>query len=132
MADYYRQHFAEDGYEPKIIDMYSGDVLEGTELTKLSPYRAKMHEGGLGHLIAEQYRDEIAEKRLPRIYNEEAEKLVGEIRSNVEKRMKLFDYKTLKDLKFAALSDGRRRPQRLPDRLSRSKSDRRAGGRPTS
>ena len=102
MAEYYQKHFYEDGYAPKIIDMYSGDVLEGTELVRLSPYRKQMRNGNLGHLIADQYKDEIAKKRETNIITEaEAEKLVGEIKQNVEKRMTLFDYNKLRDLKFS-------------------------------
>ncbi len=102
MAEYYQKYFHEEDYQPKIIDMYSGDVLENCDLTELSPYRAKMRNGWLGHLIEEQYKDEIIEKRSNALIPEaEAKKLVDEIRHNVEKRMTLFDYKKLKDLKFS-------------------------------
>lgn len=102
MAEYYQKYFHEDDYQPKIIDMYSGDVLEYGRLTTLSPYREQMRDGGLGHLMAEQYKDEIIEKRRrTAIPESEAEKIVDEIRHNVEKRMTLFNYKRLKDLKFS-------------------------------
>ena len=102
MAEYYQKHFKDDAYQPKIIAMYSGDVLEDSFLTELSPYRKQMQNGSLGHLIGEQYKDEIIEKRHTSLISEtEAEKLVEEIRQNVEKRMTLFNYKKLKYLKFS-------------------------------
>jgi Beta-lactamase superfamily domain len=101
MADYYQKNFAESGYQPKIIDMYSGDYLENFELKATSPYRDKMQSGELGHLIDEQYSQEIAAKREKNFITEtDAEKLVGEIRANVEKRMTLYNSEKLKRLKF--------------------------------
>lgn len=102
MADYYRKHFAESGYEPKIFDMYSGDTLEDGELKPLSPYRAEMKNGELNHLIDGQYAAEIAGKREQNFIDEaEAEKLIGEIRQNVEKRITLFSDEKLRKLKFS-------------------------------
>jgi hypothetical protein len=102
MADYYKKHFAESGYEPKIIDMYSGDVLENSELKPLSPYRNQMRNGELGYLIDEQYANEIAEKKKSEFIDEtEAEKLVEAIKSNVEKRMTLYNAEKLNRLKFS-------------------------------
>lgn len=102
MADYYRKYFAESGYEPQIFAMYSGDVLDGGELKPLSPYRKKMQDGGLGNLINEQYADEIAARKEQNFISEaEVEKLIDEIRANIEKRMTLFSAEKLKRLKFA-------------------------------
>lgn len=102
MAEYYAKHFAEAGYEPQIFDMYSGDVLENDELKPLSPYRARMKNGDLNHLIDEQYAPEIEEKRKQKFIDDaEADKLVGEIRQNVEKRMTLFPAQKLQKLKFS-------------------------------
>ncbi len=102
MADYYREHFAEDGYEPLIADMYSGDVLDGTTLVSSSPYREKMKDGGLDHLIDEQYKGEIDERRLKTSVSEEdAESLRGEMLQNVEKRMTLFPTSKLGRLRFS-------------------------------
>ncbi|MBC7900374.1 MAG: MBL fold metallo-hydrolase [Saprospiraceae bacterium] len=104
MAEYYQKYFSENGYQPKIIDMYSGDVLEDAVLIQRSPYRIQMQNGTLDHLIDEQYKNEIAEKRKKTLISEtEAEKLIGEIRQNVEKRMTLFPYEELKNLKFSLL-----------------------------
>lgn len=101
MADYYKKHFSETDYEPKIFDMYSGDCLENYELKTSSPYRKQMRGGDLNHLIDKQYADEIAEKRERKFIAEtEAEKLIGEIRGNVEKRMTLYSAAKLKNLKF--------------------------------
>ncbi|MDQ6785596.1 MAG: MBL fold metallo-hydrolase [Acidobacteriota bacterium] len=103
MADYYEKYFADgDGYAPKIVDMYSGDRLENDELKPLSPYRRRMENGELNHLIDEQYGAEIERKRVRKFINEaEAEKLIGEVRQNVEKRMTLFPAEKLKKLKFS-------------------------------
>lgn len=102
MADYYAKHFAEPDYQPQIIDMYSGDRLENQKLKPLSPYRAEMKNGELLHLIDEQYADEIARKKIEKFIDEtEAEKLTGEMRDNIAKRMTLFKAEKLARLKFA-------------------------------
>ncbi len=101
MADYYRKYFAENDYEPQIMTMYSGDGLENGELKPLSPYRQELENGEVEHLIDAQYAHEIAEKREKKFISEtEAEKLIGEIKQNVEKRSRLFDSEKLKRLKF--------------------------------
>jgi Beta-lactamase superfamily domain len=101
MADYYKTYFAEDDYTPHIYDMYSGDVLENQELRALSPYRSEMKNGELLHLVDDQYPDEISAKRKQNFIDEaSAEKLVGEIFQNVEKRMTLYKAEKLADLKF--------------------------------
>lgn len=107
MAEYYEKHFSETDYQPKIIDMYSGDILENGELKPLSPYRNQMQNGELGHLIDEQYSGEIAEKKTAKIINETiAEELTGEIKANIEKRMTLYPAEKLNRLKFSVhLSD---------------------------
>lgn len=101
MAEYYKKYFAEDDFVPQIIDMYSGDVLDNLELEATSPYRNQMQNGELGHLLETQYTEEILGKRTTKFISEaEAEKLVGEIKNNVEKRMTLYNFEKLKRLKF--------------------------------
>ncbi|MFM9903222.1 MAG: MBL fold metallo-hydrolase [Pyrinomonadaceae bacterium] len=102
MSQYYREYFGEDNYDPKIIDMYSGDHLEKGDLTAASPYRMQMQNGVLDHLIDEQYGDEILAKRnQKKIPESEAEKLADEIRLNIEKRRSLFSDEKLNGLVFS-------------------------------
>lgn len=101
MANYYEKYFAESDYQPKIYAMYSGDRLENGDLKQLSPYRKEIKNGGLEHLIDQQYAAEIELKSQRTFIAEaDAEKLAGEILHNVEKRMTLYKYKELKGLKF--------------------------------
>jgi hypothetical protein len=101
IAEYYAKYFEENGSGPKVHDMYSGDVLEGRKIQKLSPYRGQMKDQDLLHLIDRQYGDEIAAKRIQTFIDEkEAEKLVEQIRANAEKRRTLFRPQKLRDLKF--------------------------------
>lgn len=102
IAGYYRQHFAENGYEPQIADMYSGDRLEGTTMISSSPYRSEMRDGGLHHLVEEQYKTEIVDRRLrASVGEDDAESLCGELLRNVKKRMTLFPAEKLRRLKFS-------------------------------
>lgn len=102
MAEYYEQYFAEDGYKPQIIDMYSGDILENLNLIPSSPYRKQMKDGGLDHLIDEQYHAEIKDKQnLIMVEEAEAAALADEIKTNVEKRSKLFSREKLNNLCFS-------------------------------
>lgn len=104
MSDYYRKHFKTESCEPKICDMYSGDVIEDKELKPTSPYRKQMRNGSLAHLVEEQYAGEIVESQKQSYVSEsEAENLIEEIRQNVEKRMVFYDAETLDKLKFSVL-----------------------------
>ncbi|HRH40339.1 MAG TPA: MBL fold metallo-hydrolase [Pyrinomonadaceae bacterium] len=101
IAEYYQKYFAETDGEPKIIPMLSGDRLENLELKPLSPYRSKLQNGELNHLIEHQYATEIKQKQQRKFLAEtEAESLIEEIRINVEKRKTLYQFNQLKDLKF--------------------------------
>lgn len=102
MADYYRRHFAEPGFEPQITDMYSGDMLDETSLIPSSPYRESMKRHGLDHLIEEQYKTEIENSRLAKsIRDHDADSLRNEVLKNIEKRMTLFRADKLRRLSFA-------------------------------
>lgn len=59
LAGYYDRHFRQPGDRVRILPLYPGDVLEDNRLTERSPYRDRMREGGLDHLIVEQYAAEI-------------------------------------------------------------------------
>ncbi len=101
IAKYFQKHFTNTDYHPKIIDMYSGDILENFELKPQSPYRKLLKTGKFKNLIDRQYADEITKEReINFIPENEAEKLIGEIRHNVEKRMTLYNFKQLEGLKF--------------------------------
>ncbi len=103
MAEYYDQYFREDADGlGTIVDMYSGDYIENGELFSVSPYRGEMRDGSLDHLIDEQYQAEIIHKRNERFIAETAaEQLIADIQQNVQKRMTLFDPKSLNRLKFS-------------------------------
>jgi hypothetical protein len=101
MAEYYAAHFGKDGHGPRIQDMYSGDVIDGGEVQLVSPYRARMVDNDLLHLVDEQYGEEIAGKRRHAFIDErDAEDLATRLRANAEKRKTLFSSKRLKDLRF--------------------------------
>jgi ribosomal protein L15 len=102
MDEYFQTYFADENSRTKIVDMYSGDVLENEELNPLSPYRSQMKDGELNHLISDQYKDELEEKKSQKIIDEaDAEKIIGELSANVEKRMKLFSKEKLKKIRFS-------------------------------
>ncbi|MGH9819828.1 MAG: MBL fold metallo-hydrolase [Pyrinomonadaceae bacterium] len=101
MADYYARYFAENGCSLKIYDMYSGDILESHRLRPLSPYRAEMKNGELLHLLDTQYANEILAKRKQYLISErDAAALIADTFQNVAKRMTLYKYEKLKNLKF--------------------------------
>jgi hypothetical protein len=101
MKSYYHSNFAEDGREQEIYQMYPGDVLDGERLQASSPCRARMVNGELNHLIDEQYAEEIARKKNPKLLTEnEAERLGVEVRDFMSSRAGLFDAAKLSALKF--------------------------------
>jgi L-ascorbate metabolism protein UlaG (beta-lactamase superfamily) len=102
MNEYFQTYFADANSRTKIVDMYSGDVIENEEVKELSPYRQNFKNGELNHLIAEQYPTELAEKKNQTFIDEaEAEKIIAELSANVEKRMTLFSKEKLRNLSFS-------------------------------
>ena len=100
MKDYFSRHFG-DGSEPRITAMYPGDVLEGDELKASSPYRSRLVDGELTHLIDEQYADEIARKQNPKMLAaEEAAELAAELRAHINSRSALLESSQQNALKF--------------------------------
>ncbi len=59
IARYYNEHFRSLGDRVRIIPMYPGDSLAHNILQASSSYRAQLRDDGLGHLIEEQYAEEI-------------------------------------------------------------------------
>src|SRR5262249_38322724 len=56
---YYRKHFGGHG-QPAIHAMYPGDFLTNGRLEPSSPYRARLQNGRLDHLIDAQYPNEVS------------------------------------------------------------------------
>ncbi len=101
IADYYRDYFSDGRHVPNIYPMYSGDRLEDGELHQASPYHKNVKNGNLRHLIKKQYGAEIKAKRKCDLISEDAaEALVIKVRRNVEKRMTLYKFNEIRDLKF--------------------------------
>jgi hypothetical protein len=89
MGQYYERNFGRDsgGSEVEIIDMYPGDALDDLQLNAASPYRGMMKDGALGHLIDEQFAEEINALKSPGWLTERhAEELGTRILKNVSER----------------------------------------------
>jgi L-ascorbate metabolism protein UlaG (beta-lactamase superfamily) len=78
MKEYFDRHFADAGNETEIQVMYPGDVLDGGELQPHSPYRPRLRNGELTHLIDEQYVDEIGCKQNPVLLSPDAAQALAE------------------------------------------------------
>ena len=101
MNNYYQEHFGNGEQLPVIREMYPGDILDSNGLHAISPYREKIKNDSLNHLINEQYAPEIARLQQPRfISKSSAEMLAEKMRDNVDHRSHLFAIETLKSLKF--------------------------------
>lgn len=102
ISDYYEQHFAQSKESrTQIFAMYPGDRLKNGEIEAVSPYRRKMSQGKLDHLIEEQYGNEIERLRERHFIDEaNADRLAEEIRCNAEKRSALYKPEKLGNLKF--------------------------------
>ena len=100
MKGYFDRNFA-DGREQRIDAMFPGDVLEGEELKASSPYRSRLVNGELTHLIDEQYADEIARKQNPKpLTADDARKLEDELYRHITSRAALIETSQLGALKF--------------------------------
>jgi hypothetical protein len=102
MPEYFREIYgAEAAASIRIVPMYSGDVLDDNQLRPNSPYRNQIKERGLGHLIDEQYGEEIeALASQPAISEIEAQSLETEIIANINSRKSLFGNEVLRKIEF--------------------------------
>lgn len=57
---FFDRHWRTPDIETEVVVMYPGDALEGGELLALSPYRARLKDGSIDHLIGEQYPTDIS------------------------------------------------------------------------
>ncbi len=112
MKDYFEREFADAAGETQLQIMYPGDVLHGCELEPASPYRARLRDGELTHLIDEQYEDEIARKTNPDLLSAEAaQELAEDLRKQISMRAAALGGAQFDRLKFCvSVSDvGERR-----------------------
>jgi hypothetical protein len=80
--------------------MYSGDVLENGEVKTNSPYRSRLLDGELTHLVDEQYAEEIKRKQNPKLLSaNDAAELADELRRHMASRISATGL-TLKAEKF--------------------------------
>jgi hypothetical protein len=101
IAEYYRAEFDSSASASEIIPMYSGDLLEDGSLIPSSPYRDRMIDGSLDHLIDEQYAPEIAMHQVTLFVPERrAVEIHHGIATNVRKRRKLFKREQIDGLAF--------------------------------
>lgn len=101
MKDYFERQFADGARETQIQVMYPGDVLVGNELEPSSPYRARLRNGELTHLIDEQYPAEIRRKQNPALLSEaEAQELANDLLKQIGSRAAALGGSQLDALKF--------------------------------
>lgn len=101
MSSYYQRYFRSDGAQPKIYDMYPGDILDMDGLNTESPYRKEMRNGSLNHLINQQYDEEIERLQQPSfISDSDAAQLGEQMQRNIKERLSLSNVESLRGLKF--------------------------------
>jgi L-ascorbate metabolism protein UlaG (beta-lactamase superfamily) len=101
MKKYFDRHFAEADHNQRIEPMYPGDALDGVELKAASPYRARLKDGELSHLLEEQYAEEIARKQNPKMLTaEEGEELAAKLRDHINMRLRSIEGAQNATLKF--------------------------------
>jgi L-ascorbate metabolism protein UlaG (beta-lactamase superfamily) len=101
IKDYFEREFAEAADETQVQIMYPGDVLHSQELEPASPYRARLRNGELTHLIDEQYADEIARKANPDLLSAEAaHELSEDLREQISLRAAALGVAQFDQLKF--------------------------------
>jgi hypothetical protein len=104
MRQYYERNFERDARrrEVEIMDMYPGDALDNLQLNAASPYRAMMNDDALGHLIDEQYAQEISALKNPGwLAERQVEELRARILKNVSERAAATPQERLKRIVFS-------------------------------
>jgi hypothetical protein len=112
IPEYYREIFGESQGGPQIHVMYPGDVLSNDELLARSPYRAKLRNGDLNHLICEEYKQEIAAfEREHWLTEAQIRSLENAILQNLQYRLQFFNPQVLSTIEYSLkVSDIRENP----------------------
>jgi hypothetical protein len=102
LPEYFNKLYRHGAESPRIEIMYSGDVLENSELIEVSPYRIPLERGDVNGLIDRQYACEIVESGKELYIDEpEADRLTLEILQNVRMRKKQFDPSILAKISYS-------------------------------
>jgi hypothetical protein len=109
---YFKKLYPHSPDRPQIKPMFPGDVLNGAELVRKSPYRSQIQEGNSTALLEEQYRAEILETaKSAAISESEAEILQRALLENLKLRARLFELPILDKVSFTVkVSDIAERP----------------------
>jgi len=101
IAEYYKTYVS--GYaDTEIVAMYPGDFIENGKPNLVSPYKAKLKEDGLLHLVDEEYKDEITEKRKHlKIMDEQADEVFEKLKQHVNNKLYIIPEEKRKEIKYA-------------------------------
>lgn len=101
IGEYFRRYFPDAAQRTAILDMYPGDILEGTRLDASSPYRSRIIDGDAGQLLEEQYGEEMVRRHTTfHITEKQAGALEEDLRENIRHRAPLFSREKLAGLRF--------------------------------
>jgi hypothetical protein len=82
--------------------MYPGDILDNGKIIKASPYRKRLKNSRLSHLIDEQYPEDISTFAVNSYISEdEVKKIEEDIVRNIEERSKQYDSDLLEKINFS-------------------------------
>jgi hypothetical protein len=99
---YFKNYMGNSPVETEVIDMYPGDFIQDGKFNLSSPYRASIRPEGLTHLIYEEYKTEIAEKKeVKKISDAEAEDLFDKLKNHVRDKLYIIPEEKRKEIKYA-------------------------------
>ncbi len=102
IAAYFKIYMGDTPTNTEVIDMYPGDYIENGKFDLSSPYRPSIRPEGLTHLIDEEYKVEIAEKKNPKKISEtEAETLFNKLKEHVQNKLYIIPEAKRRDIKYA-------------------------------
>jgi hypothetical protein len=101
LPEYFGQLYPGNHSRPRVLPMFSGDVLNGNVLEPVSPYRNLFQEGNHSRLLEEQYNQEMAQAEMPQYVGEpDARAFEVEMLQNLKLRARLFHDSVLAKIRF--------------------------------
>jgi hypothetical protein len=101
IKEYFKTH-TNNSSPVEILEMYPGDFIENDKLVERSVYHQKVKPDGIMHLIDEEFKTEIEEKKhIDKLTDAQATEVLEKLKNHVIKKLYLIPVEKRKEIKYA-------------------------------
>ena len=102
IGKYFNDYFSGEGCTTRLLELYPGDVIDGENISCVSPYHEKLKHRDIASLAEEEYAEEIlAIRNAPKIGRDALQNIYAKVKDHVLKNAHIVPAEKRKLLKFA-------------------------------